>query len=202
MALTLVTAPMQEPLSLDEAKLQVRRTDTREDAFLQDLLIPAVRDRAELYTQRQLLTATWRLTLDDWPREGWIDVPRAPLQSVTSITYVDVAGVTQTLATSVYVVDAPAGPRAPRGRIALAYGQVWPSLRSQLNAVTVTFVSGYGADKSSVPALLRNAMLRDLASLYEHREDVITGTIAVELPASAASVYRSFKSRPLQRRAA
>lgn len=202
MALTQTIAPTKEPITLDEAKFQIRVTHVHEDLYLTGVLIPAVRDRAQLHTQRQLIDATFRLDLDDWGCEDWIDIPRAPLRSVTSVQYVDTNGVTQTMPSSDYIVDAPVGERASRGRLVLAYGKSWPSARAQANAISITFVAGYGAAATSIPPLLRKAMLQDLATAYEHREDTVVGVTATNLPVSSSKVYKSFKSRPRQRRAA
>jgi len=169
-------------------------------------LVSAVRERAEAATGRQLLTATYDLVLDSFPcgvqpfelglhwtvdRIGnmFLDIPRPPLQSVTSITYVDTAGATQTWSSANYLVDKPSGPRCRRGRIAPAYGVVWPFTQAQINAATVRFVAGYGATGASVPALVRQALLMDLTALYEHRGDEAT-----PVPAFAASIYRAHKS--------
>jgi uncharacterized phiE125 gp8 family phage protein len=179
-------------------------------------LITAVRERAETATGRQLITATWDLVLDQFPcglqpyelgsrwrdwgfdRIGnlFLDIPKAPLQSVTSISYVDTAGQTQVWAASNYLVDAPSGPRGRRGRIAPAYGVVWPFTQAQINAATVRFVAGYGATAASVPSLLRQAMLMDIATLYENRD-----AEAVAMPTGAASIYRAHKVRALARAA-
>lgn len=204
MAIVLVEAPAKEPVTVDEAMLHARCTNAREQALFRDVLVPAARQRAELETQRQLISATYALWLDAWPEAGWIDVPRPPLRSVTSITYADTTGTWQTLATSAYVVEAPdlSRPHAPRGRIHPAYNTDWPSVRSQPNAVKVTFVAGYGDEPAHVPPHLRLAILRDVAHLYAQREDVVVGAISGEVPRSSARVYRAFKSRPRQGRAA
>lgn len=201
MALTVTAPPSVEPITLDQAIHQTRATSARERGYLQ-FLIEAVRDRAELATQRQMMVATYQLRLDDWPCEGWIDVPRPPLRTVTSIQYVDTAGVLQTLPTSVYAVEAPVGPRCARGRITLQYGQSWPTARAKAGAIVVEFQAGYGEAPDDVPPLLRKAMLRDLASCWEHREDVVTGVTTTELPRSSTSIYRSFKTHAPQRRVA
>jgi uncharacterized phiE125 gp8 family phage protein len=208
-ALSLVTAAASEPVTLDEAKRQIRRTDVSDDdAYLEDTLIPAVRERAERETFRQLITATWDLKLDrfPWPEDlspweqwrypqGVIKVPLPPLQSVTSISYVDGNGATQVWASSEYIVDAPAGPKAARGRITPVYGVSWPTTREQINAVTVRFVCGYGTSHTAVPPRLKMAMLVDLGTLYEHREDVIVGqgfTID-EFPLGSLAIYRQYR---------
>lgn len=216
MALTLVAPPDDEPVTLVEAKMQVRRTDvTDDDELLNSLYIPAARERAEQATGRQILTATWDLALDGIPCEGWIDVPKPPLIRVVSIAFVQTDGTTLTwtisqLSGSSWIagadagnvqVDAPSGPHCARGRVAPAYGLYWPVTRDQFNAVTVRFMAGYGSRPSDCPARLKMAMLEDLGSLYEHREDMVIGqgyTIS-EMPLGSRSIYGSYKSHPQQR---
>jgi uncharacterized phiE125 gp8 family phage protein len=190
------STPIAEPLTLDAAKQQVRRRDTTDDdVLLEDILIPAARERAEQATRRQFITATYDLTLDGrFP--GEIVLPLPPLQSVLSVTYVDDDGVTQTLATNQYTVDAPSGPRAQRGRIVPAYNVTWPGTRYQINAVTVRFVAGYGDDHTAVPPRLKMAMLQDVATLYENREDVVLGQgySVIAFPSGSTATYANFRS--------
>jgi uncharacterized phiE125 gp8 family phage protein len=203
MALSLVTGPADEPVTLAQAKKQCEIVETEDahDVFLDTLAIPAARERAEDATGRQMLTATWALRLDQFPACRWIEIPRPPLLTVVSVEYVDDAGATQTLPASVYTVDNPSGPRCARGRIVLNPGQSWPSTGDYANAVVVTFTAGYGTDGDSVPPRIRMAMLRDCAALFEQRETLTTdGRAAIEVPDGAAHVYRAFKSRPTQRR--
>lgn len=179
---------------------QAPTTNTTSDPELVRL-ITAVRERAELATQRALITQTWDLVLDQFPCDGFIEIPKAPLSSITHVKYRDTGGTLQTWTSTNYVVEAPAGPRARRGRVALAFGVTWPATYGQAGDVQVRFISGYGA-ASAVPSLLKQAMLIDLAMLYEQREQVITGTIVAELPGGVSDIYWSYKSRSIQRRAA
>lgn len=152
----LVTAPAKEPVTLDEARAWLRKgSDNSEDSLIQRCIRRA-RTLYEERSQRQLITATWRLTLDafpgacepnDWVTTCHIRAPRSPLQSVTSITYADEDGDTQTLDDDVYVVDTADA----HGRIGLAYGETWPTTLYQDNAIVVTCVCGYGDDPSDVP---------------------------------------------------
>lgn len=199
--LSLVTPPSGEPISLEEARQQVRREDVvdyDDDAFMVGILIPAARSRAEKETGRQFLEATWDLRLDRFPCGTYdaIEVPKSPLLTVTGITYVDTDGVTQTWSSSKYVVDAPAGPTAKRGRISLAYGESWPSTRYQPNAVTVRFTAGYGDQGADVPPRLRQAMLLDIGTMFEHREDIVVGQgyAIAPFPIGVEQIYRSFRS--------
>lgn len=181
MALTLITAPTGEPVVATEVINHLRlEPDTSEDALL-DALRVAARQRVEAATGRVMLTQTWDLTLDCFPCV--IRLPYPPLISVTSITYLDVDGVSTVLDTSDYVVDS----KSVIGRITPAYGESWPSTRAILNAVTVRFVCGYG-DPSDVPDALKVAMLLMVGGMYEHRESLIVGTIVDDNPAVVALV--------------
>lgn len=165
------TAPTEEPITRDDAKQQLEYADSDRDDFI-CTLITAARMFVEKQTGRQLLTATWKLFVDQFPCGGigywWkgdeFRLPFPPLSSVSSIKYVDNDGVTQTLATSEYTVDANAVP----GRIALAWSKSWPSTRPIINAVTVEFVAGYGA-AGTVPDDLIHAMKIMLTEMFEAR---------------------------------
>ncbi len=172
-------------------------TNTTADPELTQL-IKTVRQRCELETARTLLTQTWDLTMDGFPTEGYIEVPKPPLVSVTSLKYYDTAGTQQTWTSTNYVVDAPAGPRCRRGRVSLNYGLSWPSTYGRAGDVTLRFVCGETA-AATVSALLKQAMLTDAATLYANRESLVVGTIVAALPWSVHSVYRSERSHGRQR---
>lgn len=173
---------------------QAPSTNTTVDAYV-TRLITAARERGELATWRQWITATWDLTLPFVPCGDVIEVPKAPLLSVTHVKYVDASGTLTTLtADTDYAVRVYAGPRCRRSLIELAYGKSWPTARAQSNAIQIRFVAGYGASSSAVPALLRQAMLVDMGTLNEFREEVGNGALVV-VPRLAAAIYRSYKSR-------
>lgn len=179
MNIVLVTGPAVEPISLSDAKKQCKADDFTDDDVLINSLIVAARQWAEGETHRALLQQTWRLTLDEFPADGdVIELPVPPLMAVTSITYVDANGDTQTLATSEYTVDVDAFV----GRVFLKYGKVWPVTRDERNAVTITFKSGYGTTAGTVPQAIRSAILLRIADLYENREGAFVGTIHTDNP--------------------
>lgn len=181
-ALKQTVAPTEEPVTLAEAKMQVR-LDEADDAPLLPSMIGSARRKVEEFTRRQLVTATFTLKLDRFPLGPTINVPRPPLQSVSSITYVDPDGDVKTLATSVYSVDTDSQP----GRISLAYGQVWPAIREQDNSVVITFPCGYGA-ATAVPDTFKDAIRLLIAHRWENREAVVTGMVAKELPEAVTSL--------------
>jgi len=159
-SLSLVTAPATEPISLADAKLHCK-VDVDEENDLFNSWRVGAREYAETFTHRALVTQTWDDKRRDFPWGGdpiWL--PKGPLISVTSVTYLDTAGVSQTWSSSLYTVDAPSGPKARAGCIVPNYGQVYPATRAVINAVTIRFVAGYG-DAAAVPSLIK-------ACLKEH----------------------------------
>jgi len=177
-SLTCTAAPAAEPLTTAQAKshLVVEQDFTDDDTII-GLMITAARAHIENVTGRQIYTATWVLRMDAFP--AVIEVPKPPLQSVTSVAYVDTTGASQTLTvTTDYTVDIYSTP----GRIVPAYGCSWPSTYGHVNDVTVTYVAGYGATDASYPAPIIHALKLILGELYEHRERFIVGDAPHEFP--------------------
>lgn len=178
--LSVTTPPTEEPVTLAEAKTQcqIAPAVTAHDTIL-TRLISAARRQAEQDTHRQILTATYRLTLDRFPTgNSPILLPRPPVQSVTSIQYVDVAGVTQTLATSVYQLRSNREP----AEIVLKYLQTWPTTRAEHDAVTIVYVAGYADTaaeldaaeehlKTAILFLVQQAWLREQGGENKHLND-------------------------------
>ena len=177
MSLALVTDVTEEPVSLDEMKAHLRLDIDDDDAYLAGC-ITAARTWVEGQTRRAILPQTWAMSIDYcWPvRKGYhqIDIPMNPLVSVTSISYVDENGASQTLASSQYTVVA----RRHHSYIVPAYGVSWPNIRSVPNAVTVTFLAGV-ADQ--VPQELHRAMMILAGVYYEMRETAAKAPEAVEI---------------------
>lgn len=160
--------------------------DTRSDARLRDILIPGAVNDVENRTGRQLLTATYRLTRPAFA--PCLELPKPPLQAVTAITYLDDAGVEQTVAASAYIVHAPGGPTAARGAVSLAFGQTWPVPKAQADAVRVQFRAGYGAAPADVPAAVLTAILLLVEARFDEQPDDA-------LERAAARLLAPFRSR-------
>jgi len=154
---TLSSAPAAEPVTRAELMEHLRETRSELGSLIDSLGV-AARFQVENDTRRQLMKATYSLYLDSFASE--IRLPRSPLLSVSSISYVDTDGATQTLDTSVYTVDTDCEP----GRVYLAYGQTWPLLRDIPKAVAVSFIAGYSSSatvatqRAAVPAGLKAAI--------------------------------------------
>lgn len=159
-----LTAPTLEPLSLDEVKqsLEIASATTSHDALLERLVSEA-RQAVEDDTGHLAGTRSLVEKLDDWPAT-WIELHRRPVTSVTSITYIDAAGVTQTWSSAYYVVDL----YRVRPCIRLAYQQSWPTVRGDESGIAVTYVAGYAA-RASIPETFRQAVLLRVAQMFDDR---------------------------------
>lgn len=148
-----VTPPATEPISLAEARRQVHvaESDTTYDNEL-TLAIQASREQWESDTDTAVITQTLRLY--GWSFYGWsIELPRRPVQSVTSVLYYDATDTQQTLSTNIYALDTPART------IRLKDNEVWPTVAlNRYDGITVTYVAGY-TSASAVPAIWKQAML-------------------------------------------
>ena len=162
--ITLKTAPAVEPVTAQEMREFLSLVGTEDDALLAGL-ISAARAALEKYTGRTFITTVYQVYYDGFSFLP-IKLARPPVQSVTSITYVDVDGVMQTLSSSLYIVDIA----SLFGRISPAYDEVWPITREQNNAVCIEIKTGYGDAAASVPAPIKVAIKMIVADVYEHRE--------------------------------
>lgn len=180
-----------EPLEVDEVKRFLRIPDsyTADDEQIEGL-ITAAREQLEGDTGRQFITATWDYTLDSFPcrdREP-IKLPRPPLQTVTSVTYLDSAGVSQVWANTDYTVKAPAGPLARPGTLFPKVGKTYPDTADIAGAVTIRFVAGHVL--LAVPRIVKGTLLMLIADMYGFREGMITGTIVSANPALTRNINR------------
>lgn len=178
-ALTLQTGPTSEPLT-DVDVIEHLRLEDDLEANQVDRVIAAARAQVEHLTGRALMPQTWELALRRFPPHRF-RLPKPPLVSVTSITYVDDDGNSQVLASSEYQVNIRIEP----GEIERAFRGSWPDTRDVPNAVIVQYVVGYGgvaatdtdarASLDELAGDLRAAMLLICGELWENRESSIVG---------------------------
>lgn len=187
MALSLVTGPAVEPVSLAEIIAHVRPSGHDDDTYLASL-IKVARFYCETYLHRQFVTATWRLSLDGFPYNAEnvsgdvtgvlrsiIRLPRPPLQSITSIKYIHP---TTAVDTPIDAADYTADIYSEPGRLQPAYNKTWPTARLVPNAITVTYKAGYGgatpandaASVAAVPDPIKHAIKLLVSGWYDNRE--------------------------------
>lgn len=162
MGLALVT-PGVEPVTAAEAMANCRVTDGREQEQF-DAWIKAARRMVEKRTGRSLCTATWRLDLDTFIYPA-IELIRSPVQSIVSITYLDVNQVEQTFTD--YLLDTTAD--VPYVAPVLYWPtQIYPYFNPA--KVKVTWTAGYGA-VDDVPETYKQAIMLQVAQWFEGRSD-------------------------------
>lgn len=182
----LVTAPATEPLTLNEVKLFLRVDDTTEDDLITSL-ITAARGLVEGHTWMPLISQTWAMQFDKDELNLLVwNINKAPLISVSSITYYDSDNNIQTLAASSYEVDIYGSPA--RFRI-----KTMPSVYDRMNALQLNFVCGY-ANAAAVPQPIKQALYMIIGHLYENRQDVITGTQVNEIPMASEYLLQPYRN--------
>lgn len=142
---------VQEPLDTAAARSQCNLTHDPPELLE---WIVAARRQVERDAALVCYTGTFTSKRDQF---GWLDrfeLPDIrPITSITSITYLDTAGATQTLDASSYVLSTS----AIMPYVRLAYGESWPSVRGDGDGITVTFVAGH-ASVAVIPAEVKTAV--------------------------------------------
>ena len=174
------TEPSVEPVTFADMQAQIRLNDIAEQSIIEGWITAARKYGEDIRCQRSFITQSWTLRYDRFPRE--ILLPMGPVQSVTSLSYLDGAGDAQTWDSENYQVDT----NSDHARVKPVEGIWWPVTQaSTYNAVTVVYKAGYGDAASDVPQGIKDAIRLIVAHLDKFREDVITGTIATRVQMAA-----------------
>jgi uncharacterized phiE125 gp8 family phage protein len=204
----IVTPPAEEPVTLLDARLQLQLTATGEpashplDPWIESIGLPVARAMCEDYTGRSLVTQTIELAINGFPAtcpgrwfdDGSLPLPRAPIRSIESVTYVDADGVTQTVDTANYLLDGFAEPAA----LYAAYGVAWPVAQTSRGAVRVRYVAGYSGPGESpqdfpLPPAIRGAVLLMLGHLNENREATSDLRFLADLPLGVTALLDPYR---------
>lgn len=189
----LITPPVAALIEVSEGRSQVRWDDNDDpevDANI-TLLIAAVMahlDGVNGILGRALVSQIWKDIASGFPVGDVFPLNLAPLISVSAITYYDAQNVQQTFDAANYNSHA----RFDGGYIRLGSQASWPATYDRDDAVSVTYVAGYGAVATDVPAPIKLAGLQLLAHWFQNRESVLTGTISGALPHGVDRLLRPF----------
>jgi len=168
--LILRSGPTVEPITVADARLHVRQTETFDDAAIAGW-IEAARQDAENITRRALVAQRLSYLLDSFPRPGlnvgsanwygpqWginpgpmtvlspdgftgyeIFLPMPPTIAIEAVKYVDAGGAPQVLDPSLYQLVP-----SEKALLVPAFGTVWPQTQDQKAAVEIQFIAGYAA---------------------------------------------------------
>jgi uncharacterized phiE125 gp8 family phage protein len=161
MALFKIAEPVLEPVTVAEARAWLRISHTSEDSLIGDLICAARQD-VENQTGLSLINQQWRMTLDNWPAEDVIHLPRGPVTAILAVVVYAANGTPALVPPADYLLDNRHEParlmfekRASPGR--------------RMNGIEIDFSAGFGATGANVPDMLNRAILLLVAHWYEFR---------------------------------
>jgi uncharacterized phiE125 gp8 family phage protein len=167
-----IGAPLYEAVTVAEVKAQARVSISTDDTYIDALRI-AAREQVEKDLNTPVAGQAYRLHTES----GFVSCLRLPVQpvvSVSSVTYTDENGQSQTLNSSLYRLKAYKDPPLI---------EFEDGLPSHATDVIVNFTAGYSA-ANTVPSLIKHAILFLAAAWYEQREAVseMTGGSVQAIP--------------------
>jgi hypothetical protein len=166
-----LVAPTVEPITLVEAKAQLRIESafTEDDSYI-TALISVARDRCENYCN-QFFTAQDIKMLFTGGIPTLVDLPYAGLSAI-SVTYTDKDNALQTLAPAKYTVDTV--------NQTVTFTESLDAINYQVLATTSAPVKIVG---------VQQAMKLMITDMYELRSETVVGVSIVENPAVKAILY-------------
>jgi uncharacterized phiE125 gp8 family phage protein len=190
-SLKVATQPVVEPVSVADAKAQLRIDHNSDDTYIA-ALISAAREYCETYMDETLVDTQYVMRLDAFPAA--IELPRPPMSQTAGRTAVSIvytaseAGNTATLSTTEYRVDRDAKP----GTLRTLYAGSWPSHLLDYGSVTVTWWGGRGDDGSKVSPRVKAAILMLVGQWYERRMAADSVSLS-EMPFGVKALLDSVK---------
>lgn len=184
----LTSAAATPVVSAYDLRVHLRLTEGQlSDADADDLIAEATQSIEDRFSVA-MISQSWQLNLDRWPSasdvwwdgardghisiihggDGSVDIPRWPLQSLTSATtYAENSAATVITIATTFDVDAQSIP----GRVSLKRGATWPTAMRANNAIEMVYVAGYGDAAVDVPLPMIRAVKQLAGHLYAHRGD-------------------------------
>jgi uncharacterized phiE125 gp8 family phage protein len=186
---TVTTPPDIEPVTVDELKQELRIDDTSMDALLARH-ITAAREAVERLTRRALITQTITATFPAWPYndDGALSLPVGNVLEVSTVKYWDENNAQQTVSEDdyFYLSGQPGG---------VQFGESFqfPSVYPRRDAIEIVFTAGFGESASSVPMMLKVAILQYAAYNVSEALPVNVGNIVNEMPLKFRTLVNSYR---------
>jgi len=183
-------APENEAIDLTQLKTHLRLGDITDHDTELAFLISALADKSQVdsplqfYFKRQLLTATLVFTFSVFKYK--LEIPRPPLVSITTFEYRDTAGNWQTVNASNYEENSKKEP----GFIKFDSDYSVPDVyEDEEHPFRITFVAGYGATHSNIPANIKLWAMNVIADYWTIKNgQVMTNFSLVELKSSMGRI--------------
>ena len=168
-----ITDIVTEPVSVAEAKLYCKVQDSADDT-LWPILITSARRMLEKYTSCSFAEKTIHATWVEVPKQNYVELPYGPIISVDHIYRIDEEGTEEelTLNSDYYVL----GDQDAIVKI-VSY---WSSGTILVNSIRAEYKAGYdNAATEDLPMELKLAILKQVATDYELRENIVAGVTTV-----------------------
>jgi hypothetical protein len=198
MEVTVITQPLELPLTLDEVKNYIK-VDFAEDDELINRLIKAVTMSAQLYTGLSFITQKLAVYFTN---TGCEELPYGPHQSIDEVARLNYDGTEVILTTDEYKYSGllyyslNCGCASeyfyPVGSLYCGRSFKLSSPWGAVNKMRVTFTAGFG-DATQVPDGIKLAILKEVAELYENRENTVVGTIIADLSQTSKDYLYQYK---------
>lgn len=172
MYLRRTVGPVAAPATAAEVMALGRITDTADTALVTRKIAQATAIVSEM-TGRVVMAETWAYSVPAIVRNDLV-LPKSPVQSVESITYLDAEDVQQDATVSDFYLmkDEDRAVLRPKS------GTAWPTANTDRDdAITITFVAGY----TTVPDSIKQAVEMLALHLFENPDVVLSGP-ASEMP--------------------
>lgn len=149
------------PVSVADAKkqLEIAADDTTHDNHLEDL-IEAATDTFEKDTDFICIETQFKLLLTNFPSCNYLPTFLRPVTSVSAIQYRDGDASLATFNPTIYRVA------ANEDAIILNYGETWPQIADQMEAVEISFTAG----NATAPEFAKQAIEMQVANWFEDRD--------------------------------
>jgi uncharacterized phiE125 gp8 family phage protein len=158
-----------EPVSVAEAKNFCKVTGTGDDSLF-PILITAARQAIEKYISGSLASKKLHATWVEMPDDHILELPYGPVISVDSVYWIDEEGTEEqaTLNDDFWVYgDQDA---------IVKMTTYWTTGLKRTSSVRVEYTAGYGhANTETLPAALKLAVLKQIATDYDLRENIAAG---------------------------
>lgn len=177
------TAATAEPVLLADAKIHLHVDHATEDGLIGALLASA-RAHVESVTGQKLAEQVLTIRCDDWT--DLAHLPVAPVASIVSIKYADVAGDVQTVPAAAY----ESRLEGLQPQVVTAPGATWPAKQSS-SLITVEVEAGYAAGEA--PPELLAALKLILGDLYAFRETAGDGAAPIQTSATVEALMTNHR---------
>lgn len=206
MGVKIISQPDVEPITLANLRLHLgiepydvdssgTGTHPHDDMIM--AMLTAARQWAEDFTGRSIALKTLELSLDEFPDDEDIELPRLPVVSITSVKYMDGDIAEQTLDPSMYAMD---NEQETEHWLVPAYGEDWPVTGEVVNAVRVRYRAGYqvpepdssAEDAQDLPGAIRMALLVLVDHFYANR-GAVSERVPNEMPFAVQALLRPYR---------